>query len=58
MKLFVTGLEISFNGTVSSLANASMKVFGHDEKLKVVCVVFIAPVILNVLQVGLDSSSF
>ena len=51
MKLLVTGLEIAFNGSMSNLANISMRIFGHDEKLKVVCVVFIAPVILNILQV-------
>ncbi len=57
MKIIVTGMQLAFSSVMIDAANASMKIFGHYERTKVVTVVFVMPIILNVLQVISSNSS-
>lgn len=51
MKIIVTSAIVILNAQVQSLGNDSMKLFGDNNKLKESFVVFIVPVVVNVIQV-------
>lgn len=67
MKVIVTGLQLIFSPAIIGLGNFAMRMyvygkyrFENYEQVKIVMVMFVVPIILNVLQVyhKLYSSSF